>query len=69
MAKFQNHDIRYIQRVTEEWVAEVDEDGNIVLSDGSMEILDVHETELWCNTCDGLVDYEAHGISDYWQVV
>ena len=62
--------LSYVEDVTREARAEVDDDGNVVLVD-EFDTLDVGDSSLWCDRC-GLVtftEYEAHGLSEYWEVV
>ena len=64
------HRLSYVQDVVQEAPAAVDEDGNIVLTDG-FDMLDVGESNLYCSEC-GLVtwpEYAAHGISEFWEVM
>jgi hypothetical protein len=62
--------LSYVEDVVREARAEVDEDGNVVIVDG-FDNLDVGDSSLYCSEC-GLVtwpEYEAHGLSDFWEVV
>jgi len=61
--------LAYVQTVTQEAPVDVDEDGNLDLTDG-FDMVDVIDSEVYCSEC-GLVvggEYEAHGMSVYWEV-
>ena len=64
------HDLTYVDDVSREFAATVNEHGDIVPS-GEADILDIHDNSIWCSTCGrlGSDEYEDHGISDCWQVM
>lgn len=62
--------LSYTELRTVEFDVHVDKDGNIV-TDSLPETLDSFESSIWCSEC-GLVgydEYEAHGISEDWEVM
>lgn len=64
-----NGNIDYVEDVTRSARVEVDEEGNLVMVDG-YDDLDVGDSSLYCDLC-GLImrfDYEAHGLSEFWEV-
>jgi hypothetical protein len=65
-----SHFITYIEDVTREFPASVNEDGDIVLV-GEADVLDIHDNSIWCSNCGrlGSDEFAAHGISDEWQVM
>ena len=59
----------YVEARAAEFDAHVDKDGNIVLD--SFPEMESLEFSIWCSSC-GLVGsdkYEAHGISEDWEVM
>lgn len=64
------HHITYVEDRTVEFSATVDEDGNVHPVADTMDVLEVHETSLWCSACGrlGEDEYAAHGIGEYWEL-
>lgn len=65
------HRITYVEDRTVEVGVTVNSDGDLVLDESTESTLAVHESSVWCSRCGRLGDdeYEAHGISDCWEVV
>ena len=63
------HSLFYYMSVSNRYSAEVDENGDIVLS-GDFSTEDVIDTELYCSECDseGLDKYDYHNISREYEV-
>ena len=73
MTKYLNHPdhkLSYVEDVTREFDAKVDDDGDIVFL-GEADVLDAHDSRLWCTACGPLWDdeFEDHGINEEWQIV
>lgn len=65
--------ITYVEDRTVEYGAEVTEDGNIICirMPHGPDVLDVHDSSLWCSTCGrlGSDEFAAHGLVNDWEVV
>lgn len=62
--------LSYVQTVTQEAPAAVDEDGNLTITDG-YDMIDVEDSGTYCDLCGIITDlnYAKHGLSAYWEVV
>lgn len=64
-----DHELTYVEDVTQQFRATVDSNGDVVLV-GEAEVLESHQRTLWCSNC-GLLDdeeYENHGINECWEL-
>lgn len=64
------HQLTYVDTVVREADATVDKDGNIVIT-SVPEVLDYYDSEIYCSACGllGSDEYEAHGISENWELL
>lgn len=66
-----NGEISYVEDRTVEFISVVDENGNVKPLTSYPDVLESHDSSLWCSECSrlGADEYEAHGISEDWEVV
>lgn len=70
MPKFHDHDIKYVEDVTQQFQARIGEDGNVSVDWDFPTLLDIHEKSVWCDTCGNIKnsqEYLDHGLSEDWQ--